>query len=587
MVLTALALVGAGTPKKKRGESTTLKVDETIADLAQIVSTPVIRLEGVGLVVGLDHTGVDPPPSFYRQKLLDEMRKAGVENANKLLADPRVTLVIARVRLPTGVSTRDRIDVELELPPASGTTSLAGGYLLTTRLAEVMIAGGAPREGQVLAKAQGPVMIGTEAKPTDRRVGRVLGGARPLKDIPFNLVLKQERKSIRTVALVEGVVNQRFHQSEGVDQKGMATGKSNQILVLKVPQVYHQNQDRYFRVIKLLQIIDTPEKRAERMARWGQNLLDPKTAGVAALRLEGLGPNAIDTLKGGLASPNAQVQFFAAEALAYLGDTAGVDVLGETVAHRPDFRAYALAALAAIDEEAAHLKLRKLLSEPDVEVRYGAFNALRVLDERDPFLGRVRVLDEPPEPDDGDAMALALAGTGQRSRPRAEDPFELYVVDCEGPPLVHIARTRRCEIVLFGRDQKLLTPVVLGQGEILLNAADGDDQIQISRIVPARLDAADPKVVASLELGDVIRRAANLGANYPELVTILQSAARQKNLPGPLIVDAVPATSPVYTQAQINGKDTTAKKDDAVKQAKATDAPKSGLFNWFRRLSRP
>src|SRR5262249_38239471 len=153
--------------------------------------------------------------------------------------------------------------------------------------------------------------------PNDRRVGRVLGGARPLRDIPFNLVLKQERKSIRTVALVESVVNQRFHQSEGVDQKGMATGKTNQVLVLKVPQVYHQNQHRYFRVIKLLQVIDTPEKRSERMARWGKDLLDPKTAGVAALRLEGLGPNAIDTLKAGLNSPNTQVRFFAAEALAY------------------------------------------------------------------------------------------------------------------------------------------------------------------------------------------------------------------------------------------------------------------------------
>ena len=88
--------------------------------------------------------------------------------------------------------------------------------------------------------------------------------------------------------------------------------------MLKVPQVYHHNQDRYFRVVKLLPMVDSPALRAQRMAAWGKELLDPKTAGVAALKLEGLGVTAIDALKEGLASPNAQVRFFAAEALAYL-----------------------------------------------------------------------------------------------------------------------------------------------------------------------------------------------------------------------------------------------------------------------------
>ena len=60
---------------------------------------------------------------------------------------------------------------------------------------------------------------------------------------------------------------------------------------------------------------------------------------------------------------------------------------------QPKFRAYALAALAALDEPAAHMKLRKLMDEPSIEVRYGAFNALRTLDPTDPFLGLVRVMD--------------------------------------------------------------------------------------------------------------------------------------------------------------------------------------------------
>ena len=43
------------------------------------------------------------------------------------------------------------------------------------------------------------------------------------------------------------------------------------------------------------------------------------------------------------------------------------------------------------------MKLRKLMDEPEIELRYGAFNALRTLDPHDPFLGLVRVIDEPKQ----------------------------------------------------------------------------------------------------------------------------------------------------------------------------------------------
>src|SRR5262249_11338853 len=149
-----------------------------------------------------------------------------------------------------------------------------------------------------------------------------------------------------------------------------------------------------------LQMIDSPELRVRRMAAWGKDLLDPTTAGVAATRLEGLGTVAIETLKEGLKSSSAQVRYFSAESLAYLNDSAGVDALGEAIVARSDLRAYALAALAALDQPAAHLKLRKLMDEPSIEVRYGAFNALRTLDPSDPFLGLVRVMDVPKHDDD-------------------------------------------------------------------------------------------------------------------------------------------------------------------------------------------
>ena len=584
-VVTALALVGAGSPRKKGSEPPPPKVSETVGDLAWVYHTGEVKLEGVGLVFGLDNTGADAPSSWYRQKLVDEMRKAQVENANQILKDKRFSIVIVRAKIPVGSTPADRIDVQLELPPACGTTSLAGGYLLQTRLREMMIAGGSPKEGADYATALGPVLIGTAADPKNPKIGRVLGAARVKKTIPFTLVINENRRSVKTSSILEKVVNQRFHFADGVNESGAAKGKTDAHLELKVTRVYHHNQDRYFRVIKLLPIVDSPELAAERLVTWGQELLNPKTAGVAALKLEGQGVTASETLKKGLESPNAQVRFFAAEALAYLDDASGVEVLADTATHQREFRAYALAALAATDQAAAHMALRKLMEVADIEVRYGAFNALRTLDEGDPFLGRVRVLDDPAGPEDESqegSMALALAN---RRRNRPEDPFALYLVDCDGPPMIHVANTRRCEVVLFGRDQKVLTPLVLGNGSILLNASDGDESIQISKIVPPRVGESDgdSKIAASLAVGDVIRQTANLGAKYPDIVSILQAAEKQKNLPGPLVVDAVPGTSPVYLEAALFRKDTTAKKDDAVKQSKLdAEKPRKGFFDRVR-----
>ncbi len=80
----------------------------------------------------------------------------------------------------------------------------------------------------------------------------------------------------------------------------------------------------------------------------------------------------------------------------------------------------------------------------------------------------------------------------------------------------------------------------------------------------------------------MLRQVANLGAKYPDIVNILRAASNQKNLPGPLVVDAVPGASPVYLDAAIRGKDMT-KRDKDVSRT-TLEAPKKKRF--FGRLFR-
>ncbi len=585
----ALALLGAGDGKGKSPfakKETPLKIDETIGDLSYVRSVGDVAVEGVGLVVNLNGTGSEPEQSSYRERLLSEMRAARVERPERVLAGRDKSLVIVRARIPVGVTKLDVFDVDIELTANSATTSLEGGQLLLTKLNQVAYVNGTPREGQALALAGGPVVTGTSQKPEDLKVGRVLGGARVKRDQPYLLVIRENRKSVRTAALIQKVIAARFFHLEGIEQKGMAEAKNDEILELRVPKTYHQNQARYFQVVQLLPLVDVPELRAKRVEQWSKELLDPKTAGVAALRLEGVGRNATEPLKQGLASTDSSVRFFAAESLAYLNDSSGVEVLYETTLKNPEFRAFALAALSATDQAASVSRLRNLLAHPEVEVRYGAFNALRSQDENDVYLGKTRVImDEPAafDADEQDAMAFQITAARARSR-RMRDPFSLYLVDCEGPPMIHVSNTRRSEIVVFGRSQKLLPPLVLGEpNSVLINAGASDREAQISRFGGNGQGNFENKVSSPLEVGSVIQQVASMGVTYPQIISLLRMAEKQKNLEGPLTMDALPSPNDAYEASQLAGGKTEAKKDEALRRTGAGGkAGRSGLLDRLR-----
>lgn len=588
----AVALLGAKDGKSLLGKKEQpLKVDETIGDLAYVRSVGEQVVEGVGLVIGLEGTGSEPEKSQYREKLLAEMRAARVEYPERVLASRDRSLVLVRAKIPVGITKDDLFDATIELTAGSSTLSLAGGQLLLTKLSQVGYIDGIAREGQSLAYAGGPIVTGTSAEPDNLKVGRVLGGARVKKDQPYLMVLKENRKSVRTSALVQSVIGARFFQLDGIEQKGMAEAKNDEYLELRVPKTYHQNQSRYFQVAYLLHVVDTPELRAKRMERWAAELLDPATAGMTALRLEGVGRNSIETLKKGLTSSDPSVRFFAAEALAYLNDASGVDVLADAVMNRSDYRAFALAALSATDQAASLARLRQLLSVPDVEIRYGAFNALRTADENDVFLGKTRVIEDQPVelPDDEeDAMALQIATARARAK-RPKDPFTLYVVDSDGPPMIHVSNSRRSEIVIFGRQQKLLPPLVLGDpGSVLVNAGINDQEAQISRLPGTDLDAPTMKTSSPLEVSTIIQNAANLGATYPQILALLRMAEKQKNLEGALAMDALPQPSDNYAKAQLAGQtDGTAKKDAAVgRTGGSSKSARPRLFDKLRNRGR-
>ena len=140
-----------------------------IKDITHVKGVRYNQLVGYGLVVGLDGTGDDPPPSTYREMILTEMRRRNVNQPNAILASPNTALVVVRAYLPPLVRKGDTFDVEVRLPGNGDATSLNGSIAAMWRLR--YIAGrvrGAEASGPVAGVASGR---GVSRAPARQRRG--------------------------------------------------------------------------------------------------------------------------------------------------------------------------------------------------------------------------------------------------------------------------------------------------------------------------------------------------------------------------------------------------------------------------------
>jgi flagellar basal body P-ring protein FlgI len=487
-----------------------------------------VKIEAVSLVTGLNGTGSDPPPTSQRALLLDEMQRREVSKPNEVLASPNTSMVLVRAFLRPGIQIGDRLDVEVRTPTGSETTSLRNGWLLPSRLSEMAVLDQQVHEGHVLGMAEGPVLVDPTADPKKDQAlathGRVLSGGVATKARPLGLVISQQHQSVRVSQDIAHAINHRFFTFLDGRKRGVATPKTSEFIDIVLHPRYHDNTGRYMQVLRSVAIDESASALQARLLFLEQQLEDPLTSANAAMRLEAIGDDqAKQILKQGVRSNDPEVRFYAAEALAYLDDTAAVEVLADVARNESSFRVNALAALSAMDDAAAYDALRSLLEVKSAETRYGAFRALWAMNEHDPFLH-----DE------------YLSGQ-----------FHYHVLDVPGPPMVHVTQSYLPEIVLFGKDQKLKLPLMLDAGKsILVNGMKGD-KITVSRFA-AQTEPEQREV--SPDVDEVIRAIVALGGTYPDVVQALQQAKVDGALVSRFEVDALPQPGRSYDRMAANAK---------------------------------
>ena len=88
---------------------------QLIGDYISIGGDTVRMVQGVGLVVGLDGTGEDPPATPQRKMLLEEIRRRRIDDPESLVSSPNTALVVVTAYLPPLIRKGDPIDVEIKL----------------------------------------------------------------------------------------------------------------------------------------------------------------------------------------------------------------------------------------------------------------------------------------------------------------------------------------------------------------------------------------------------------------------------------------------------------------------------------------
>jgi len=470
------------------------------------------RIERAALVTGLADTGSDPPPGPQRQMLLADMQSRGVLEPNALLAAPSTSLAWIHGYLPPGVRKGDRFDIYVEVPPDNDTSSLAGGWLMETRLAEMAVVGNTIRDGHELGVAEGPLLVdpvsGGTLDSKSRLRARVPGGGVALTDRDLGLFLAADHRSFAMSKRLGDWINRRFHAVIKGAKRGVANPKTDRYIELEVPPIYRHNLARYVRVVLNIAVIEPPGGRHARMQLLARQLTDPVTAPVAALRLEAIGKEAIPTLREALGSPDAEIRFAAAEALAYLGESVAARHLADAAATLRSARPAALAALGVLDDANGVDALQSLLASRSAETRYGAFRALWRMDPDLPLVRGERL---------GDACSM-------------------HVLDVDGPPLIHVTRSLRPEVVFFGAEHPVADGLRAEAGPTVVVVVEGDTAT-VSRFAAGQ---SDQTAEVSATADAIVRAIVGLGGTYPDAVQFLQQASAGRAIQSRLAFDALP-----------------------------------------------
>ncbi len=487
-----------------------------------------IEVDGVGAVNGLPGTGGPANPSVFRDELLEEMKRQDVPDSHHFLERTDTALVRVRGTVPPGARRGDAIDIRILAPKESQVSDLHGGRLLDTRLRQQQVLQNAVRQSDVMAIAIGPVLTRADFYPGSEALrieGNILGGGRVQITRKLGLVLRPKYQHVKMAAAISAAINRRFFFFDGTTRRGISKAMEDDFIEIDVHPRYRDNLGRMMDVVQAVGVRPESSETQARLADLADRLSNPAKARDAALQLEALGESAMPTLLEGARSTNPELQFYSAEALAYLDRSESIEPLEMVAREIAAFRPQALLALQGLDHQLAIEALQRLMNEPSLETRYGSFCAIR---------RRV----------DGKRV---LSG-------RLVGSFWLYKVPSTAPPAVVVSLRESPEIVLMGDTTSVNIPQFMrGPSGLLIKREPSEmGQLRISRFQPGK---KDKRATVSNSVSELIEGIVAVGGGYGDVIAVLRMAKDEGYLTDQLAIDPLPKSSRTYFRNEGSAED--------------------------------
>ncbi len=515
----------------KRGQSPNVEamefndqIDEVkyIGDVGGTVGLDKQKVDGIALVTQLSGTGSEPPATPQRDYLVEEIETHQIDDISGLLASNDNSMAAIMGFIPPGAKKGDQFDVLVQIMPRSKSTSLAGGFVMQTRMKPFVATRRSVEFGHNTALARGRLVTNDVFESGDKEAlqkgGVILGGGTVTRDRQTALRLLDEHRSIKYTTNIARAINMRFSTRVAGSPEGVANPVSDRLIEILIPDDYRHNVGRYFHVMLNIAFDETADQRINRLERLERELHMPDKSSLAAIRLEAIGDEAKGALKRGLRSEHFEVQFHAAQALAYMGDSAGVPALQKAAENEQAFRWHALTALGSLRDSSSERALVALFNAESSEARYGAFNALR------------------------DSMPGSPMADGEY----VGKEFMLHTVPSTTRPMIHVSRKSVPEIVIFNGEQHFGSQLLYVESGLTIKSI-GDGKVQLQRYMPG---GSDRKLVCSTLVSDVIRNAVRMGLDYTDTIRLLKDARQTGALNSQLVVNALPKLSNSYRAEQ-------------------------------------
>ena len=463
----------------------------------------------------LPGTGGIVRPGVQREWILDEMRTREIESPEAFLDDQSTALVKLRIIANPCNSKGDILDVQVENSTECTATNLTEGYILESRLCEMAMLQGRLRTSEPKATASGEVVIlptsFTRQSEMTPLQGVVIGGARLKQDQPVGLRVDTEFRHVIVTKAIEKAINSRYFFKDSNKQKMVAEGTSDWYVGIRTVPKYKHDSAHFMSVIKCTGFGETLDEQQERLLGCRKLLADPATCRRAAAELEAIGTDAAkETLIGGLSSSDKEIRFYSAYSLAYLDCKESVPVLLELAQSTPAARELCLVGLVVNDDSSAREALEQLLQEPDPDLRFGAFGAIRLRN-----------------PTDISVKGVVIGKNFQ------------FVQVPSSTPLLTVSLQKYKEVILFGNNITVSLTSPVSPTQLLTLTPMFGDQIKLTK---RHTNGEIRKAIVASDIVSVLRGLGNIQANYNDLVHTVNQLALNQTLSTPV------AMNPLHNQ---------------------------------------